>query len=348
MPRTGLVYHTDYLKHDPGEHPEVRERLGAILDSLEKFGLLAELEHLTPRRATEEEVALVHDPAYIEKISRMAVSGGGMLDEDTVVSPATYEVAMLAVGGVLTAVEKVMTGEVDNAFALVRPPGHHAARGRGMGFCIFNNIAVGASFLLQRYGLERILIVDWDAHHGDGLQSIFYEEPRVLYFSVHQEGIFPYKGWINEIGTGPGEGYNINVPVPKGTSDAGMYYIFTQLLEPVVERYKPQFIFIACGTDAHFYDYLSNLEITAAGFGRMTRHVMDMARTFCQGRVVAALEGGYNLESLGTSVAAVINEMGSFGRDIQDSILPPPNIMRPQVRLRIDEAIQFQRRIWKF
>ncbi|HIE50484.1 MAG TPA: histone deacetylase [Armatimonadetes bacterium] len=302
---TGFVYHEDYLQHYTGAHPERAERLRAIVEGLQEAGLWEQLTHLPPRAAKEEEVTLVHHPAYLCGVKTLAERGGGMLDPDTVVSDRSYEVALLAVGGALTAVEAVLQGKVQNAFAAVRPPGHHARPQTGMGFCLLNNLAIAAQYARQQ-GMERIFIVDWDVHHGNGVQEVFYEDPQVFYFSLHQYPWYPGTGRREERGRGAGEGTTYNVPLTAGCGDGEYERVFVEELSPLMRAFQPELVLIAAGMDAHADDPLAFMQVSTAGFGRLARRVLELAGELCAGRVVALLEGGYNLRALSESVNEIV------------------------------------------
>ena len=264
---------------------------------------------IEPRYATLEELLLVHDPRYVDRVLDSAEKTRVRFDPDTVTSPKTYKAAWMAAGGVMEAIRAVLAGEVRNVFALIRPPGHHALKDRAMGFCILNNVAIGARYALRYHGLERILIVDWDLHHGNGIQSIFYDDPHVVYFSVHRYPYFPWTGGAEEVGEGKGEGYNVNVPLEHGCSDPDYGNLFRKLLAPIARRYRPEIILVSAGFDTHHGDPLRSMKVTEAGFARMTNLLMEVASELCGGKLVLALEGGYNSEALQDSVAMVLWEL---------------------------------------
>ncbi|MGQ9629822.1 MAG: histone deacetylase family protein [bacterium] len=309
--RTGLVYHPDYLLHDMGAyHPENRNRLTAIVDGLKSSGIWEKLEHIQPRYATEEELAYVHEPRYVESIERLCRRGGGSLDPDTSVCPDSYDVAKLAAGGVCAAIDAVMEGVVENAFCAVRPPGHHARPHAAMGFCIFNNIAIGARYSQKHYEIVRkVLIVDWDVHHGNGTQEAFYEDPTVLYFSTHQYPFYPGTGSSEERGRGAGEGFTINVPLPYGSDDGAYSEVFERVLIPAARSFGPDLVMVSAGFDAHRQDPLAGMGLSTPCYGKLTKVVLGIARESCGGRLVSVLEGGYNLDSLSQSVKAHIGAL---------------------------------------
>lgn len=306
---TGLLYDDVYLRHLSGNtgHPERPERLIFIRDALEKAGLTQTLYPIHPRRVTDEELELVHKPSYVALVRRELSNLQGVRElstGDTLVSPGSLEAAEFAAGGVLNVVDAVMQGKVKNAFAAVRPPGHHATPTRGMGFCIFNNVAIAARYLQKKYGLQRVLIVDWDYHHGNGTQETFYEDGSVFYFSTHHYGAYPGTGSAAETGAGKGAGKILNVPLPPGASDAQIVEAFQTKLVPAARNFKPDFILISAGFDGMRNDLLGVFDITPAGFGAITRIVVGLAKELCQGRLVSVLEGGYRLDGLAESVVA--------------------------------------------
>ena len=303
----GLVFHENYLLHETGSHPERKERLVAIMELLKERGLLEEMVSVEAREATLEEVELNHSRDYIEKVRGFCQGGGGRLDPDTVVSPQSFTAALWAVGGVLNALDAVLEGRCSSVFCAVRPPGHHALRARAMGFCIFNNVAIAARYALKK-GLERVLIVDWDAHHGNGTQDAFYTSPQVLYFSTHQWPLYPGTGRAEEKGEGPGQGYTINCPLPPGSGDHVFLDVFDGVLLPRAREFDPQLILISAGYDAHAYDPLASLELSTQGFSALTQRITAISREH-RAPVVALLEGGYSLSALAESVAATIEAL---------------------------------------
>jgi len=303
-PKTAFVYHDVYLEHKtPAGHPESPKRLTAIVERLKADRLDGELASLTPQPAQEKWIQTVHTAGYIERARKACAEGDDYLDSgDVPISTRSYEAAVLAAGGVLTAVDAVMKGQVENAFCAVRPPGHHALADRAMGFCIFNNVAIGARYVQQQYHLAKVLIVDWDVHHGNGTQAAFYEDPSVLYFSVHQYPFYPGTGAETETGKGAGLGATINVPLPAGSGDDDFLEAFEKKLTPAADAFRPDFVFVSAGFDAHENDTLGGMRVTTGCFGKLTRIVKGIAERSCQGRLVSVLEGGYGLEGLASSV----------------------------------------------
>jgi acetoin utilization deacetylase AcuC-like enzyme len=305
--RVGLVYHPIYLEHDTGLHCETAQRLTTVMGYLKNMGTMDKLTSIKPQTATVEQIARVHSPSYISGIESFVKRGGGYLDGDTVASPNSYEAAIFAAGGIITAVDAVMSGDITYSFALVRPPGHHAVRSAAMGFCIFNNIAIAARDAIAKYQLERVLIVDFDVHHGNGTQDAFYSESDVLYFSTHQYPFYPGSGDVDEIGSGEGEGYTVDVPMPGGCGDGEYIRAFEEVLVPVAKRYKPQLILVSAGYDAHWADSISSMQVTTTGYAKMATILKNLADDICGSKLVFALEGGYNVEALAESVDATIN-----------------------------------------
>jgi acetoin utilization deacetylase AcuC-like enzyme len=272
--------------------------------------MLAQLLRSEPSEAAPEWLTTAHSTAYINAIEEACARGVKALDPDTYISPESYRAARLAVGGALLAVDQVMAGTVASAFVALRPPGHHAERERAMGFCLFNNVAIAARYAQQHYGLKRILIVDWDVHHGNGTQQAFEDDPTVLFFSSHQFPFYPGTGRASERGSGAGFGYTINVPLAAGGGDREYNEMFEQILYPAACEYRPDMVLISAGFDAHCDDPLASMNVTEAGYERMTMLVRDIAERYCAGRIVSLLEGGYNLEALARSVERHLQTLG--------------------------------------
>jgi len=307
-----------YLAHAPGNWPEGPYRLEAVWKALASTGVREALVSEPPRPADEEDLLLVHTRRHVETVKRLAAEGGGYLTLDTVVSPESFDVALLAAGGTLGAVDAVLDGKTRRAAALVRPPGHHATPEEGMGFCLFNNVAIAAAHALYRRGLERVLIVDWDLHHGNGTEAAFYATRRVLFFSLHESPTYPGTGWLTDVGEGEGEGYTINLPFPPGTGDTVYLAALERLLVPVARAFRPELVLVSCGLDGHFLDPLGRLRLTARGYGRMTETVCALADDLNGGRVAFVLEGGYHPVGLGWSLASVLNVASGHGGPLDE------------------------------
>jgi len=311
MGRVGLVTHPAYLEHDMGrQHPESPERLRVILAQLESSGTMSRLTRIEPRKASVEEITLVHDPAYVKRLDRLSPSSGyAELDPDTSMSPGTLHAAYLAAGGALAAVDAVMDRQVDSVFCAIRPPGHHAEKNRAMGFCVFNTVAIMARYIQVRHHLNRVLIVDWDVHHGNGTQHSFEEDSSVFFFSTHQYPFYPGTGADHEQGTGKGKGKTLNVPLTGGEGDEAYREIFQQVLVPAAVAFRPEFVLISAGFDAHRDDPLASMRLTEQGYAELTRIVAGIAHTYASGRIVSVLEGGYHLQALAASVEAHISTL---------------------------------------
>jgi acetoin utilization deacetylase AcuC-like enzyme len=340
MNRTTVFYDPLYLEHDTGfGHPERAERLEAALRMLERTGLAEKVEISSPRDATQEEIELVHPPSYVKKVREMAESGGGYLDMDTPVSPRSYAAALRSAGAGLTGLERIFAGESDNAFCLARPPGHHATPTRGMGFCLFNNNAVAARFAMERFGVERIFILDWDAHHGNGIQDIFYEDPRVLYVSLHQYPHYPGSGYLTEVGKGEGEGYTVNFPLPPRSGEEVYLAAFDEVILPVARRYRPQLVLVSAGYDGHFSDPLCSMLLTARSYAEMTDRLLRLAGETCDGKVLVNLEGGYNLVGVSASIANTVASLAGVDTRVQEES-GAPGELRSEGGMEVVEAVK--------
>lgn len=304
MGRVGFVYDPKYLGHEMGPgHPESPDRLRAICAQLQSSGTWSRLHQVTPRRAERQWIELIHRASYVENLERRSPAKGyASLDPDTSMSPGTLYAAYLATGGALAAVDAIMNGDIDQAFCAVRPPGHHAEADRAMGFCFFNTVAIAARYIQQHYGLKRVLIVDWDVHHGNGTQHAFYDDPSVLFFSTHQFPYYPGTGGAMETGEGKGKGLTINVPLSGGQGDDEYREVFQKVLVPAADTFQPEFVVISAGFDAHRDDPLASMDLTEEGYGELTNMVASIAKTFSSGRILACLEGGYHLQALAGSV----------------------------------------------
>ncbi len=314
-----FITHPDFLLHDTGPyHPERPERITSIRTGLGLEGDVpgtahaADLLHLAPSPADDDAIRAVHDAAYVEAVPDWCAQGYRNLPTgDTTVCPLSEAVARLAAGAGIRAVEAVLTKETDRVFCAVRPPGHHAETDRGMGFCIYNNAAVSARYAQSRFGVERVAILDWDVHHGNGTQEIFEDDPTVYYFSVHQSPLYPFTGAEQEKGTGPGAGFTLNVPVPAGSGDEAYVDVLTHRIIPAMKAYRPDLVILSAGFDAHMDDPLSGTLVTDAGFRTMTGILLDFAEDACGGRMISMLEGGYDPEALGRCVRDHVGLMAS-------------------------------------
>ncbi len=302
MRRTGYVYDKRYLLHNPGEwHPERPDRLKAIQRNLKETGLVELVVPVKPYPAPLEWVERLHDPDYIRRFREACKKGARIFEvPDCGISPESYEIALLAAGGVMAAVDAVMGGTAENAFCAVRPPGHHAERNRALGFCFFNNIAIGAEYLLEHFGLEKVAIVDWDVHHGNGTQHLFESDRRVFYLSLHEspEYCYPGTGYHKETGKGPGKGFTLNLPLPPRSGDSEYLEALKGEGLPRLRKFAPQFLLISAGFDGHQDDPLAHQQLTREGYREMARLLLSLAQEFSGGKVITVLEGGYNLEVL--------------------------------------------------
>jgi acetoin utilization deacetylase AcuC-like enzyme len=306
MAKPVVVIDQGYLKHLPGEsHPERPERIQVLLDlagglDRQNFQVVA------PKGATRADVELVHGVDHVRQVELTSTVNRYALDGDTITCRDSFAVGLLAVGGFLTVLDRLAAKESANGFALVRPPGHHALRNQAMGFCLFNTMAIGAEYLKRVHGAKKILIMDWDVHHGNGTQDAFYEDPTVLFISTHQYPYYPGSGAVNEVGAGAGEGYTINIPLPAGCADAEYLQVFEHIVVPAAERFQPEWILVSAGFDAHRRDPLGGMDVTEEGFGAMARILLSLAARFADARIAFLLEGGYDLAGLRNSVAAVL------------------------------------------
>jgi acetoin utilization deacetylase AcuC-like enzyme len=309
--RTGLAADSAVKKHDLGlSHPERPERYEAVMNRLESTGLLETLLRLEVRSATEDELALIHRRQYIALVEREVAQGRAQLSTgDTDVGPHSIESAQAAAGCVLSAVDAVFSGSVKNAFCAVRPPGHHASAARGMGFCLFNNVALGARYAQHRHRAERVLIADWDVHHGNGTQDIFYEDGSVLFFSTHQSPWYPGTGEASEEGEGQGAGKTINCPLPAGSGRAQVLGAFQQRLLPAAKEFRPDLILVSAGFDSRINDPLGLFLLADEDFRDLTRLMNELAAECCGGRLVSVLEGGYSLQGLALAAEAHVRAL---------------------------------------
>ncbi|MGQ9475687.1 MAG: histone deacetylase family protein [Actinomycetota bacterium] len=341
MDRTAVFYDPLYLEHDTGlGHPERAERLEKALEMLERTGLAEKVRLLSPRDATVEEIELVHPRAYIESVKRVADSGGGWLDPDTHVGTRSYQAALRSAGAALEGLERIFEGEIDNAFCLARPPGHHATATRGMGFCLFNNNAVAARFAMERFGISRVFILDWDAHHGNGIQDIFYRDDRVLYVSLHQYPHYPGSGSYRELGEGKGEGYTVNFPLPARTGEEVYLSAFEQVIIPLALRYQPELVLVSAGYDGHFSDPLCSMLLRSTSYAEMAARLKRLAAETCGGRLLVCLEGGYNLSAVARSIANTVAVLAGEELRVEDEELAGKELPTSERGMEVVELVQ--------
>jgi acetoin utilization deacetylase AcuC-like enzyme len=341
--KVGVVRGDIFLRHDTGwGHPESSERLASIYGMLDESGLSKELEAVKLRRASKEEICLIHSEEHYDTIENTAGKSQTYLDGDTPTSPESFEAALYAAGSTIGLCDNILSGKLKSGFALVRPPGHHSERDHAMGFCLFNNIAIAAAWALENKGLKKILIVDFDVHHGNGTQKAFYDTDQVLYVSTHRYPFYPGTGYFNEVGMGKGEGFNVNVPLPGGMGDNEFDAIYTRVLAPIAREYKPEMIMVSAGFDAYHLDPLGGMALTEHGFGRLATIFMDLAEELCEGRLVFALEGGYSIEGIARCVQETFTLMlgkkpltGKMGKPVEG------------FERILNEVFKYQKRYWK-
>jgi acetoin utilization deacetylase AcuC-like enzyme len=310
---TLLYYTPEFLDHDTGQHPECAGRLLPVVRLLHKTALHFHLERPEVPPITMTRLERVHHSSYVQSVRAFAAQGGGYLDADTVISPRSFDVALLAAGAVCDAVQRVVQGGAARAFCLLRPPGHHALPNQAMGFCLFSNVALAARLAIDELGLDRVLIVDWDVHHGNGTQDVFWEDPQVAFLSMHRFPFWPGSGAADETGAGPGLGTTVNLPVRFGTSRQAQLAAFRSAVEKLADKHRPQLVLISAGFDAHRLDPIGSLGLESDDFGTLTKVVRDVANVHAQGRIVSALEGGYNPQALAESVEIHLHELSEAG-----------------------------------
>ena len=310
--KVGIIRDPVFAAHEnaPG-HPERPERYEALKHMLEQHPDRSSFLKIAIRSAMRREITWVHDSEYVNQLAKTRGGRFQMLDSDTGVGPKSYDAAMRSAGGAIGAVQALLSGSVKRAFSFGRPPGHHAEKDRAMGFCLFNNVAVAAEFARREYGLQRVLIVDWDVHHGNGTQHIFYNSPHVMYFSIHQHPLYPGTGLVTETGAHGGEGHTLNLPVPPARGDTDYFYAFDSLFLPVARAFEPQLVLVSAGFDAHNLDPLAGMRLTERAFGQLTLRLLNLAEEFAGGRIAVILEGGYSLDALTRSASEVLNTLCS-------------------------------------
>ncbi len=339
---TAYFSHESFIKHDFPGHPEHAGRIQAVWRQLQADGLLDQLLQFDPEPASDASILAAHDAAHLERLT-VASRQAGMtrLDADTYFTPDSLGAARHAAGAVMGAVDAVLEGSAENAMAVARPPGHHATPGRAMGFCLLNNIAIGARHAQTRHGLNRVLIFDYDVHHGNGTQDIFYADPSLLFASIHQSPFYPGTGALEERGAGAGRGATLNLPLPGGHGDAAYSRLLHEVIEPAVARFQPELILVSAGFDAHWVDPLASMRLTLAGYDSLARACLELAARHCGGRVVFVMEGGYDLRALAHGWGNIARALLGI-EEISDPYGAPPGSATPP---SVDRLIERARRI---
>ncbi len=341
--KTGIILDDIFLEHDPGPfHPERCERLVSIQSGLATYANHEKLRRLTSRAATKDELLLVHSSSHIQKVSLTSGRSSTQLDPDTSTSARSYEAALSAAGSLPVLIDALFQGQIQNGFAFVRPPGHHAEPDCAMGFCLFNNIAVGAAYALEKHGLKRVLVLDFDVHHGNGTQRAFYDRSDVLFISTHQYPLYPGTGDLSELGESAGLGYTLNFPLPAGTGDPTYNSIFRQIIHPVSKAFAPQLVLVSAGYDAYASDPLAGMAMTPEGFAGLTQTIVRLAHETCGGKLAFILEGGYHLDGLRTSILRTLDLLS--GQDQRVMEWPPT----PQFEVVLSQTRKAFGHFWKF
>jgi len=340
--KVGVVRGDIFREHDTGPgHPECAERLVSIDAMLDQSGLSRELKPVELRKAGKDEILLIHSEDHYQRIAQTK-GRDSYLDGDTPASPKSFEAALYAAGSLLELVERVLAGKLDSGFALVRPPGHHAEEGQAMGFCLFNNIGIAAAYALKRKGLKRVLVADFDVHHGNGTQHSFYDTDQALYFSSHRYPFYPGTGYFNEVGEGRGKGFTVNVPLPGGMGDAEYDAIYTKVLMPVAREYQPELILISAGFDSYYQDPLGGMEVTEQGFARLGSVFIQLADELCGGKLVLVLEGGYSVEGSARCIQEILMRMLEKQEPVAELGKPIAGFERV-----VQEVYKYQKSYWK-
>lgn len=335
---TGIVYDPIFLQHDFHGHPENSARLKSIITTLKEKGLLQELAQVKSRQADFNEIRLCHTKEYIQYVKSFCEKGGGYLDPDTYSTKYSFLAAATAVGSSIDLTKNVINGKLKNGFALLRPPGHHALSNRAMGFCLFGNIAIAAKFALTQTGINKIAIVDFDVHHGNGTQALVGDDPNILFISSHQYPFYPGTGSINEIGSGDAEGTILNIPLQAGVGDEGLKIVYEEVVIPSLERFKPDLILISAGYDAHWKDPLANLDLSLVGFNWISKQLINFAKNICGGKIIFFLEGGYDLDVVSYGVTNTIRRL--LGIDEFEDPIGKSNQNEPDIKKLIKELIK--------
>jgi len=367
MKKTGFIYDESYFWHDNGsgalhlasggwiqshtygEDPETKRRFKNLLDI---SGLTPQLESIAPLPATRADIERFHLPSYVDKVKELSDANGGDAGQIAIVGRGSYEIALLSAGGAMTAVDAVMDGDVKNVYALTRPPGHHAEAQEGMGFCIFNNVAIAAKHAKEKYNLERILVLDWDVHHGNGTEQAFYEDDSTLFVSIHQDQLFPVgRGLVEHSGEGKADGYNVNIPLPAGTGNAGYMHAFESIVGPIVDEFKPELIIVSAGQDPSFFDPLARMMVTANGFYRFAEFMKNLAEKHCDGRLVLCHEGGYSAAYVPFCSLAIVEAMSEINTPVEDPFMEgfgaPVDTLFPHEIEAVQKVIDHQSQFWK-
>jgi acetoin utilization deacetylase AcuC-like enzyme len=339
---TAYITHPRYIEHDLDSHPEHAGRIRAAWEQLALFDKRLSVIEAEP--VSEDLLLRVHQPEYLRFLEKIGQTYQApvLISADTYFTPTSYEIACLSAGGLVRAIDEVLTGKANNALALVRPPGHHALADRAMGFCIFANVVIGARHAQLNHHLDRVMIVDYDVHHGNGTQDLLYDDPHALFISTHQYPYYPGTGDVHETGSGDGIGFTVNIPLRAGHGDESYAAVFSDIIWPVAERYKPQLVLVSAGFDAHWDDPLANMRLSLGGYDHLTRELIRMAERFCDGKIVFVTEGGYNLSVLAHGVRNIAHAL--LGDEtVSDPIGPAPERMSPPIQALISEIRRIHR-----
>ncbi|MBA3870318.1 MAG: histone deacetylase [Anaerolineae bacterium] len=340
---TAYITHPRYTEHHLAGHPEHAGRIRAVWTELDKTGLSTRMQKIDAPAVAEEWILNVHTPKYLELLhwieQHPPQTGVHHLDPDTYAGATSFEIAKLSAGGVVQAVDEVLSGRVNNALAAVRPPGHHAMPDHAMGFCLLGNVPIATRYAQKQFGIERVMIVDFDVHHGNGTEAMLYDDPTTLFISSHQYPFYPGTGALTDTGTGKGTGYTINIPLAAGHGDNSYAAFYEQIIWPAAERFKPELIIVSAGFDAHWLDPIAGMRLTLTGYAHLTRELIKMAEKFCDGKIVFAMEGGYNLDALSHGMANVAYAL--LGDDaVSDPLGLPRDQREPDVKPLINQLKQ--------